>query len=192
NFCCCLWVLIGGAIAAYMLIKRSPYFPVKSGDGAAVGALAGVFGSLVYLVIGVPLFLIMGGSNLAASFQAVSRNISDPEVARQFREFARIFESSGAGIAAAFVVWAIRSVLFIGFGAIGGLIGVSIFEKRKGDFPPGGYPPQGPYGQPPNPPYGPPPGAPYGQPPGSPQGQPPQGPYGSGGGPPYGGYPPPR
>lgn len=45
NFCCCLGVMIGGAVATLMLVKRSPVLPVRSGDGAAVGALAGVIGA---------------------------------------------------------------------------------------------------------------------------------------------------
>src|SRR5260370_25414316 len=60
NLCCCLWVLIGGAVAARMLISRSPVFPVRAGEGAAVGALAGAIGSVVNLVLGVPLGLAVG------------------------------------------------------------------------------------------------------------------------------------
>jgi hypothetical protein len=55
NLCCCGWGIIGGALAAYLLIKRSRVLPITKSDGAGAGALAGVVGSLIYLVIGVPL-----------------------------------------------------------------------------------------------------------------------------------------
>lgn len=181
-------------MAAYMLIKRSPFLPVQSGDGAAVGALAGLVGSLIYLVIGVPLIILLGGNNFSAVFESVGRQMTDPEMARTFRELARTVQGSG-GIVIALISWVINSVFYVVFGMLGGLIGVSMFEKRKGQppmGPGGGYPPaQGP-------PYGPPPGAPYGQPPGNPYGQPPPGGgYGPGPGPgggygPYGGNTPPR
>ncbi|HUK91660.1 MAG TPA: hypothetical protein VLZ81_14755 [Blastocatellia bacterium] len=194
NYCCCLWVLVGGAIASYMLINRSPYLPVRSGEGASVGALAGVFGSLVFLVLGVPLFILWGGANLAQTLETVSRSMDNPDAARTMREFSRMFQSGAGGILVGLGVWLFNSIFYIGFGAIGGMLGVSFFEKRKGNPPGGGYPPQGPpYGPPPGSPYGSPPqGPPYGQPPGAPYGSPPQGsPYGGGGGwPPQGGNPP--
>jgi hypothetical protein len=183
NYCGCLWVLLGGALASYMLIGRSPMFPVRSGDGAAVGALAGLVGSLIFLVLGIPLFLLLGGANMAGTLESVSRSVNDPEAARTIREFARMFQSGGGGIVMALLVWLFNSIFYVVFGMLGGLIGVSLFEKRKGQPPPGpggGYPPPGPpYGQPPGPPYGQPQGPPYGQPPpGAPYGQPPGGPYG--------------
>jgi hypothetical protein len=189
NCCCCLWVLAGGALAAYMLIQRSPYFPVQSGDGAVVGLLAGVFGALVYLVIGVPIGIIFGQAYMGSMMEGLSRSASDPQMAEQFRNLARQMQvQTGSGdvvVARALLGWVIYAVLFAGFGTLGGLIGVSLFEKRKGEPPMGGgyggYPPAGPpYGQQ-GPPYGQ-QGPPYGGQQGPPYG-------GQQGGPPYGGNP---
>ena len=38
NLCCCLWVVSGGAIAAYLL-QQSQATPIEPGDGALVGLL---------------------------------------------------------------------------------------------------------------------------------------------------------
>src|SRR3982751_188897 len=43
---CCVWAIIGGALAAYLYVKRSPT-PARVGDGAIVGTLAGVLGALI-------------------------------------------------------------------------------------------------------------------------------------------------
>jgi len=43
NVCCCLWALIGGLLASYLYIKNSP-IPARAGDGAILGALAGLVG----------------------------------------------------------------------------------------------------------------------------------------------------
>ena len=39
--CCCLWVLGGGALAAYLMQQNHPY-PITVADGALVGLMAGV------------------------------------------------------------------------------------------------------------------------------------------------------
>src|SRR5437879_2909907 len=48
--CCCLWLLAGGALAAQIHIKDSS-LPITSSNGAAVGALAGFVGSIIYTII---------------------------------------------------------------------------------------------------------------------------------------------
>ena len=58
NVCCCLWVVSGGAVAAYALQQRQPTL-VTPGEGALVGLLAGMIGTCVYLVLSVPISLLM-------------------------------------------------------------------------------------------------------------------------------------
>jgi hypothetical protein len=175
NACCCLWVLVGGAIAAKMLINRSPVYPVQSGDGAVVGALAGVIGSLVNLVIGVPLGLLVGQTAMLSVLEWLKNAAGqDPNARAQIDQMMRMYQNRpfAEAIVQALLYWLIGAVVTIGFAALGGLIGVLLFEKRKGG-PPQGYPP--PPGYPPTPP-----------PPGYPPQPPPGAPYG-GGGSPYGG-----
>jgi hypothetical protein len=93
--------------------------PVRPGDGATIGGLAGVFGGLIYLVIGVPLaYLIAGPSAMEGQLAKAGVNIP----------FSGALLFIAAGIVGA-IVLVILSVL-------GGLIAVPIFEKRKGDVPP--------------------------------------------------------
>ncbi len=64
NLCCCLWIVSGGAVAAYVL-QQNQSLPIGPGDGALVGLLAGVIGALVYLVLSIPINILvapMGGS----------------------------------------------------------------------------------------------------------------------------------
>ncbi len=46
NLCCCLWVVSGGAVAAYILQQNQPT-PLTPGDGAVIGLLAGIVGAFV-------------------------------------------------------------------------------------------------------------------------------------------------
>ena len=59
NLCCCLWILAGGALAAYLLQERQP-IPISIADGAAVGLMAGAVGAVVWLVVSVPVGIVMG------------------------------------------------------------------------------------------------------------------------------------
>ena len=167
NVCCCLWIVLGGALAAYLLIKRSPVLPVTTGDGAMVGVLAGAVGAAVTLVIGVPLGLAFHQSGLAM-FEGFVRSINDPTVREQMQQAIEQAKNQpmGARVASALLNWGIFAVVMVGMAALGGIIGVALFEKRKGNPPPPAYPPQD-Y---PPPGYGP-PG--YGPPPGPPPNQPP-------------------
>ncbi len=53
NCCCCLWIIGGGAVAAYLL-QQHQATPITVGDGAVVGAMAGLVGAVVDLVISIP------------------------------------------------------------------------------------------------------------------------------------------
>src|SRR3954451_9728462 len=57
--CCCLWVIAGGVLAAYLLQQNHPY-PITAADGALVGLLAGLIGGLVGGLLSIPIERAMG------------------------------------------------------------------------------------------------------------------------------------
>src|SRR4029450_7808478 len=59
TFCCCLWVLSGGSLAAYLLQQNQPT-ALTSGDGAIVGLLAGIVGAGVDTILSIPIVLLFG------------------------------------------------------------------------------------------------------------------------------------
>ena len=162
NLCCCGWGIVGGALAAYLLIRRSPVLPITKADGAAAGALAGVVGSLIYLVIGVPLSLLQWNSVVA---QIEQRSESFPDAASREMMTQIIATMQNHPVLIALVVWLLFALVGIGVAALGGLVGVAILEKRKGQpYPPQGPPSSGGFPPPGFAPPGPPPGG--AQPPG--------------------------
>jgi hypothetical protein len=146
NLCCCLGVLAGGALAAWQLVKRSPVLPVSSGDGAVVGLLAGLVGAGVHLVLGIPIGLVFNQTGVSV-VKSILGMMNNPEINRAMEETIRNAQSQGLveRVVGALVGWCITSVISVGFSAVGGLIGVSMFEKRKGQNPPQAPPgfPQG-------------------------------------------------
>jgi hypothetical protein len=121
NYCCCIWSIGGGALAAFLYIKSSPT-PVPTGDGAMVGGLAGVVGGIIYLILGLPIAIFFG---MAAMEESLSRS----GVHLPF-----------SGVLLMIVSGIVGAIFLALLTTLGGVIGVAIFEKRKdGAVPP---PPQ--------------------------------------------------
>jgi hypothetical protein len=113
--CCnCLWPIAAGVLATMFYVRESPT-PATVADGAILGALAGVIGGLIYLVVGLPLSVLING--LAA-------------MDAQVRQFNPDFPISG--VILLIILGIIGFVIFVVLATIGGVIGVPIFEKRKG------------------------------------------------------------
>ena len=170
NVACCLWVVLGGALATYLYIKKSST-PVNMGEGAIIGLLAGVFGTIVKLIVGVPIAILAGYPVEHFLVNLIDRmNPEKAELYRQGLEYMMTRPFSEQFFASVFslgtLLW---FVISMAFALVGGLVAVPLFEKRKTDA---GLPPP-----PPPPYYGGTPGDAYAPPP------PPPGDYGGGSGP---------
>jgi CDP-diglyceride synthetase len=126
NACCCLWALVGGTLASNLYIKSSPV-PAKTGDGAAIGAIAGLIGGVISIVLGIPINLATGPIEMRLLLDLV-QNV-DPRQAEVLRTQ---FEASGSSVASVVITSLVLAALLFVFTIIGGLIGVALFEKRKG------------------------------------------------------------
>src|SRR5215218_3417883 len=125
NTCCCIWALVGGLIAANMYIKSSPN-PVTPADGAIVGAIAGAVGAVLIIVVGIPLQLIFGAA-MSSMMGGIMQN-ADPSQSAQLQAAM----AGGLGFGRAILNALLYSVTAVIFSAVGGLLGVALFEKRKG------------------------------------------------------------
>ena len=117
GFCCCLWSLGGGAVAGLLYIKGSPT-RVSVGDGAIVGALSGVVGGVLYLIIVIPISLLIG----AAAIQAQLANAG--------------VQMPLSGTLLLILGAIIGAIALVVLATLGGLLSVPIFEKRKDSVPP--------------------------------------------------------
>ena len=127
NLCCCMWVIGGGLIAAYVL-QQNEAVPITAGDGATAGLLAGIVGAFVYLIISIPISVFVAPMEREIVQRFVERMGDMPP---EFREFATRGVGAGLRLMLGFVFW-----LFVGaaFSTIGGLVGQAIFQKK---VPPG-------------------------------------------------------
>jgi hypothetical protein len=133
NVCCCMWVITGGLVAAYVLQQRQAT-PITPGDGALVGLMAGVFGAFVGLAISIPLTFLMAPMER----QIVQRVLeSSGNMPPELREMMQRFSSGDVQmtVAAHVVRLTISLVVMLVLGAIfstlGGLLGAVFFRKPQ-------------------------------------------------------------
>jgi hypothetical protein len=120
-------VICGGAVAAYMLQQDQPA-PITPGDGAVVGLFAGLFGTVVTVILSIPLNLMM----LPMQQQILERMRRDGQMPQGFEDFASTFAFGVFGTMLFGMVMLAASVIF---STLGGVLGALIF--RKPEPPPG-------------------------------------------------------
>jgi hypothetical protein len=137
--CCFLWAIGGGFLAVFMYMKSAPA-PMAMGDGAKLGATAGVVAAILSIVIGIP-FLLLGIGSAAMNQDVARAGITSG-----------IMALGGVGLLI------VRAICLAGFGALGGVIGVAALGKNRpggmgtppppppSDFGGGGYTPPPPAG----------------------------------------------
>ena len=130
NACCCLWVISGGLVAAY-LFQQNRSTPITPADGALVGLLAGLAGALIRFVVAIPIDLLVAPMEQAMLQRVLDAGSLPPELRDVLDRYGR----GGAAGGAYFILSHILSLmfwLFAGgiFSTLGGLLGALMFKKQ--------------------------------------------------------------
>jgi hypothetical protein len=127
NFCCCLWIVSGGVVAAYVVQANSAE-PMTPADGALAGLLAGLVGAVVHLILSIPIDIVMGPFE-----RSLAQRIMDLTGNAEMRDVLQRYSMREAGMftiiirrTAAFFVMLVAGAVF---STLGGLIGAMIFRK---------------------------------------------------------------
>jgi hypothetical protein len=164
NACCCLWVVSGGVLAAWVMQQNTPR-PVTNGEGALVGVMAGVLGSII-VVMGLVTLMVL--SRAPIDFNEVLREAAQsPEMTPEGRQ---ALENLNPAVLIAFIAMGMF-VIYAVMATLGGLLGAVIFKKKSGppappmpppptSFTPPVFTPPAPMPPPMGPPPSPPPSAP--------------------------------
>ena len=129
NICCCLWVVAGGVVAAYLL-QQNQSTPITPGDGALVGLFAGLVGAVVASALSIPIALMMAPVQHAIAERILEMPGEMPPWIRD-----AIQRSSGQGVSLGLQVafWFLSLLLYLVLGGIfstvGGVLGALIFKK---------------------------------------------------------------
>ena len=133
NCCCCLWIVTGGVLAAYLRQQQTPY-AIQASEGALVGLMAGVFGGVLTVIISIPMHAITGPMQQRMLDWVLSAN---PDLPGEFRD--AIQRASGdAALNPLSLAFSLVYYLVVGmvFGMLGGLLGAAVFKKNAPPPPP--------------------------------------------------------
>ena len=141
NLCCCLWVVIGGGVAAYLL-QQTLEGPISTADAAIVGLLAGIIGAFVHYILSIPIEIL-----IAPMERSLLQRISDMAgpMPPEFRQLLETAVGQRTNVVRIIVVQTIGLFfwLFVDaiFATLGGLLGAAIFRRQAApgavDRPPG-------------------------------------------------------
>lgn len=132
NCLCCLWIIGGAMLATYLLIKDSAA-SLTSSDGAIVGVFTGIIAAVIKTVMDIILTpvnkrVIQGLMERFAEYMEEM----PPGFENMFDESA--FETTVPRILIGLLV---SGILFSALGALGGIIGISLFKKKPPQTPQG-------------------------------------------------------
>ena len=128
NCLCCMWVLLGGGLAAVLLTRQRPS-GITYGDGAFVGVLSGLFGSIVGTVVHIPMQII-STRLLGSEPQQVEEMLQRLGVEGPMKDW--MLRVTSGEISAATIMFTFFSYLLTWslFAMIGGILTVAILNKR--------------------------------------------------------------
>jgi hypothetical protein len=137
NACCCLWIVLGGVLASWVMQQNHPY-PVTLGDGALVGLLAGLIGFVVTMIVSIPISLMTGAYQQLSDGMLLPTEGMTPEV----RDMLSRISPAALVALGAIVMFGVS----LSFSTMGGLIGAAIFRRSAPPAPPAPMPPPSPWG----------------------------------------------
>ncbi len=128
--CCCLWVIGGGMVTAY-LIQHGKTDPIQLGEGAFGGFLSGIAGAVIYAIVALPIQLVTAPLQRGMMDGLLESSADIPPEVRE------MFEGLGAGGGFAAVAIGFFFMLAVGmiFSTLGGLLGALIFRSSPPQAP---------------------------------------------------------
>ena len=128
NCLCCMWVLMGGAIAAMMLAKQRPG-GIAYGDGAFAGVLSGLFGAIIATVVQMS-FRAIASRFFESQQQQVEELLRQMGAEGPMRDWMlRVFSGEISTVTVLFMFFS-NLVMFSLFAMIGGILAIAILNKR--------------------------------------------------------------
>jgi hypothetical protein len=128
NCLCCMWVLMGGGIAAVLLARQRPA-GITYGDGAYVGVLSGLFGAVVGTAVHIPMQII-AMRLFGNQTDQLEKLMQQAGIEGPMKDF--MLRVVSGEISAVTILFTFFSYLLMWslFAMIGGILTVAIMNKR--------------------------------------------------------------
>jgi len=133
--CCCLWIITGGMLAAY--VDQTPGRPSGVSRGALDGLVAGTIGAFVWLVASLAIDVVIGPLQERLLSSVLSSNADMPPDVRAWLESVADRSAGPLRYVFGFMFHFVAGAIFA---TLGGLLGATLFW-REGVPPALGGPP---------------------------------------------------
>jgi len=122
NYCCCLWVVVGGVLTTYLRQQNRPT-GIEASEAALSGLLAGLVGSIIYITFSV-LLLSVSGDMIEAQIRTMAEQYPQlpPDVREQLLAFT-------AGPNMVLLIAFVTVPTYAIFSMAGSLLGLLFFRK---------------------------------------------------------------
>lgn len=139
NCACCLMVIGGGLLSSFLYLRSyPPSLPqLNYGDGAVLGVLTGLCGTVFWTFIHVSIMFLKGLMGISmAGMESIREALSTPGIPPEIRELLEnifenyMFSDSLTPFLLIFSVLMI-AVISVLFATIGSIIGVALFQKKQ-------------------------------------------------------------
>lgn len=125
--CCCLWIIAGGYLAAYVMQQDHPD-PITTVDGAIVGFLAGIFGAFLFTIVVIPIDMLMGPLQTRFLRRLLSTSGEMPPGLREMLE--NIATAQSSFVLATLFRFVPMLLVGVVFAPIGGVL-AALFSRRR-------------------------------------------------------------
>jgi len=123
NVCCCLWVVSGGVVAAYVF-QQNQSASITPSDGALAGLLAGIVGAVIYLVLSIPITILMAPFERELLERIINNAGGIPP------EYRGVLGTTMGRTIQLVVGFFFMLIVGAIFSTLGGLLGAAIFKKQ--------------------------------------------------------------
>jgi hypothetical protein len=129
NCLCCMWVLLGGAIATVMLTKQRPLSQITYGDGAFAGVLSGSVGAVIGTVVQTAFRFVT--ARFAESSQALLESYMNKYgIQEPWRDWLTRINSGEISSFTLLLTFISNLLVFALFAMIGGILAIVILNRR--------------------------------------------------------------
>ena len=125
--CCCLWILLGGAITTFLAQEEDPH-PIDLMTGARLGFRAGVFGAIVWMFASAAIDVMLAPLQRGAADLMLQNATDMPSDVRSWLESLGSAASLPARMAFGLVF---QLLIAAPFGSLGGLLGAAVLARRE-------------------------------------------------------------